>query len=282
MEKNDDENEEEKIPEWRVNVSIPRKPFAGGYFKVRIENESGKININYADESLLKIMLDSFELDDMEKRDIVDSILDWRDADNLHRLNGAEDDYYRSLPDPYDCKDGPFDSIEELLLVKGVTSELFYEKGLQNLLTAVYYKELEKLEKPISSSKAIDFTKVDINAAPPEILRAFPQMDMTIIDEIRLFREEKDFKNLNELATVVGSSAFQAISPYITMDDSDYFTIESLGMVEGSSIRHTIKALIQIDFENEKKYRIIRWYDAVETSRDLEYDLADEISDSGV
>jgi general secretion pathway protein K len=62
-----------------------------------------------------------------EARDIiVDSILDWRDADDFYRIHGAENDYYQSLKEPYRCKNGNFDSIEELLLVRGITPALFY------------------------------------------------------------------------------------------------------------------------------------------------------------
>ena len=42
------------------------------------------------------------------------------------RAQGAEDDYYMSLPEPYHCKNAHFDSVDELLLVKGVTPQLLY------------------------------------------------------------------------------------------------------------------------------------------------------------
>ena len=93
---------------------------------MKIGNESGKINLNHADAATLKMLLSAFDLDEDEKSVIADSILDWRDANDLHRLNGAEDEYYRSLKVPYECKDGDFDSVEELLLVRGVTEALFY------------------------------------------------------------------------------------------------------------------------------------------------------------
>ena len=60
-----------------------------------------------------------------ERDTVIDSILDWRDPNRDHRLNGAEEDYYRGLDPPYSCKDGPFDVVEELLLVRGVTPRLF-------------------------------------------------------------------------------------------------------------------------------------------------------------
>jgi hypothetical protein len=78
-----------------------------------------------------------------ERDAVIDSILDWRDTNREHRLNGAEEDYYRGLDPPYSCKDGRIDVLEELLLVRGVTPELFFGRregdkavpGLRDLLS---------------------------------------------------------------------------------------------------------------------------------------------------
>jgi DNA uptake protein ComE-like DNA-binding protein len=56
--------------------------------------------------------------------DIANSILDWMDPDDEARPNGAETDYYSALTPPYHAKNGPLNSLEELLLVKGVTPQL--------------------------------------------------------------------------------------------------------------------------------------------------------------
>lgn len=58
--------------------------------------------------------------------DIVDAILDWLDSDEERRPGGAESDDYEGLAIPYSCKNGPMESIDELLKVQGVTPEFFY------------------------------------------------------------------------------------------------------------------------------------------------------------
>lgn len=58
--------------------------------------------------------------------DVVDSILDWLDSDEDRRPGGAESDYYESLNIPYSCKNGPMDSIDELLKIQGVVPTVFY------------------------------------------------------------------------------------------------------------------------------------------------------------
>ena len=54
------------------------------------------------------------------------SIIDWIDSDSNTSPDGAEDDYYMSLPNPYHCKNSYLDSIEELLLVQGMTPYLLF------------------------------------------------------------------------------------------------------------------------------------------------------------
>lgn len=82
-------------------------------------DEAGKIDLNTATRDML------IKLPGMTD-EAADSIVDWRDSDSSVTDQGAEDDYYLSLPEPYRCKNGPLESVEELLLVKGITHELLY------------------------------------------------------------------------------------------------------------------------------------------------------------
>lgn len=113
--------------------------FGGGRFELKIADESGKIPINqlvetdYLEEVFRRLLeLEEFGLDKDTVDTIVDSTMDWIDKadeeDDLERFLGAEDSYYQSLEKPYHCKNGPLDVPEELLLVKGMTRELFYGK----------------------------------------------------------------------------------------------------------------------------------------------------------
>lgn len=128
--------------------------FAGGHFAVRMTDEGGKIPINKASESVLRLVLRNVaeggsRVQGVNRREenalttVVDSILDWRDIDNLTRPEGAEKDYYLGLPRPYRPKNGYFDSPEELLMVRGVTADLVYggpdHPGLRDVVS-VYNK----------------------------------------------------------------------------------------------------------------------------------------------
>ena len=94
--------------------------------EIKITDEGSKVNINFADGTRLKKVLDYVGIPPDSQQEIVDSILDWRDPDKEHHLSGAEDDYYESLDPSYKAKNRNLDSVEELLLVKGFKPEYLY------------------------------------------------------------------------------------------------------------------------------------------------------------
>ncbi|HEY5497177.1 MAG TPA: helix-hairpin-helix domain-containing protein, partial [Syntrophales bacterium] len=255
-----DGKEEQEDIRLRINTDIPAIPFGDGQFKVERENESGKVNLNRAGAPLLKMMLSNFEIEDANKNIIVDSIMDWRDKDSLHRLNGAEDDYYLSLPQPYKSKNGDFTSIEELLLVRGVTPGIFYG-GLKDMV-AVYQDKETGLDNRIIAK--FDFDKININAASPRMLRALPRMTEDVVQAIIKYREKKDFRSLTDLSLLVGSDIYAGISPYITLSLSPYYTIKSVGMLKDSQTREGVQAVVKIDRRLTKGYEVIQWIDGLE------------------
>ncbi len=105
---------------------------SNGYYsgiRYGLEDESTKLNLNAvaqfdaeSEGTGREILL---TLPGMTE-EIADAILDWIDADDDTRDYGAESDYYSALSPGYAPKNGPLDSIDELLLVCGVTPWLLY------------------------------------------------------------------------------------------------------------------------------------------------------------
>jgi len=93
-----------------------------------VSDESAKLNINAlilldpTGEVLSKGLL---LLPNMTE-EIADAIVDWVDTDDTQRPTGAESGVYQGLQQPYLCKNGPLNSVEELLLVRGVTPQLLF------------------------------------------------------------------------------------------------------------------------------------------------------------
>ncbi|HUT73249.1 MAG TPA: hypothetical protein VM221_00240, partial [Armatimonadota bacterium] len=99
-----------------------------------IEDESARLNVNTATREQLTALPGMTD-------EAADAILDWRDADDDPRPLGAESDYYLTLPSPYEAGNGPFETVEELRLVRGVDRESFEgdgsetSPGWRNLIT---------------------------------------------------------------------------------------------------------------------------------------------------
>ena len=107
---------------------LPRTkvPLGAGQFSYRITDEEARLNLNASPPDRVERLLQAMGLDKSERDTINDSLQDWRDANDEHRLNGAEsEDYYLKLPLPYRAKNGNLDSITELLQIKGVTPAIY-------------------------------------------------------------------------------------------------------------------------------------------------------------
>jgi len=110
---------------WVPDGSARAWRFAGEDLSIVVTNEQSLIDLNQAPRELLRALLAALDLPPEESDALVDAVLDWRDPDDLHQLNGAEDPDYAAAGRPHGAKDGPFDSVEELQQVLGFDPALF-------------------------------------------------------------------------------------------------------------------------------------------------------------
>jgi general secretion pathway protein K len=250
--------------EWVTDGRAYLLSYDQGTCEIRVTGEAGKVNINTVSEAPLRKIIGQMGLEGEARDVVVDSILDWRDPDDLYRINGAENDYYQSLKEPYNCKNGNLDSIEELLLVRGVTPDLFYGRK------AVKKEEGEGGEKGGAIGLRDLFSiygsgeQVDINSAATPVLRVVLGLPAEVAQRIVKAREEKGFLNQQDLVQRVPE-----IQPFIAeagklmvfQSSVPFYSIESRGKgKEGSSIRG-IKGIVKIDSKEKLGYKMIQWVD---------------------
>ena len=259
--------EGEAPPEYKEWVTDGREypvPFEGVEGAVRVMGEAGKVNINRVSDGMLRKIMTNLGLEAEGRDVVVDSILDWRDPNDFIRVNGAENEYYQSLKEPYDCKNGDFDSVEELMLVRGITPELFYGQKAKG-------KEGEEAkEKPVGLKDIFSLyalgEQIDINSASLPVLRVVLNLPLEVCRQVIRAREEKGFENFPDLlqrvpelspfsGEVQKSVLFGGVNPY--------YTIEARGRSkEGGAVRG-IRAVVKIDSRDKDGYRIIRWLDSM-------------------
>ena len=116
-----------------------------GYYRVHVRDACGRINVNTLCESAANRQNPESQSDYAVLLHLTGdpavaaAIIDWRDPDSIPAPGGAEHEYYTALPQPYLPRNGPFQTLGELLLVRGVTPAMFFggpgRPGLADLLT---------------------------------------------------------------------------------------------------------------------------------------------------
>ncbi len=111
-----------------IATALDDQGYSSGY-RYGLTDESTRLNLNVlpvADAAIPdggRTILLALPL---MTEEIADAIMDFLDEDDEPRDYGAEYDYYAGLEEPYSPANGPLNSVEELLLVKGVTPELLF------------------------------------------------------------------------------------------------------------------------------------------------------------
>lgn len=112
---------------WPLDGTMGQIRFSESNINIAIRDASGLIDLNAANPELLTALVATLDTDSTTQQEIVAAILDWRDADDLLHLNGAEDPDYLAAGHIWSARDGAFASVEELRYVMGMTQQYFDE-----------------------------------------------------------------------------------------------------------------------------------------------------------
>ena len=100
--------------------------WGGQHLRVRVVDESAKVDLNIASPELLAGLMQALGADLERSRRLAGAIADWRDGDDLlNAEGGAEDPDYAAARLPYGAKDRPFETLSELRLVLGMDAALY-------------------------------------------------------------------------------------------------------------------------------------------------------------
>jgi general secretion pathway protein K len=186
-------------------------------------------------------------VDEQQAVALIDSIIDWIDRDKDERDHGAEDGYYLALADPYQPRNGPVKSLDELLLIRGMTPDIFYgneeSSGISEYLTEFG-----------------DDGKININSAPAPVLAALAEgIDDEMAQALIAFREDENNRDL-----LANPGWFAEVSGFpgdIVLEDtfitvrSSYFLVNST--VEMNEFSRTGRAALQRQENGAQK--LLRW-----------------------
>lgn len=224
--------------------------------KVKIIDETGKININRLKNNkgklnrplinqmlrLIDILNKQVDTGAALSYDIVPAIIDWTDDDDeitvlpfvKYRNKGAESGYYSGLSPPYKCSNSPFNTIYDLLSVKGMDTDTF--KKLRDYLT-IYGRG-----------------RININTAPEIVIRSLSEkIDRPGSEMICDRREIRPFRSISEIKTLPGitDTIYREIKGSITVNPAEkYYRVISTAVVNDTET--TVVAVIRKNTEKKK------------------------------
>jgi general secretion pathway protein K len=213
-------------------------------YEVRVESESGKVDINLVQDGVLLAILRQGGLPDEEAESVRDAILDWRDPDDTPRPRGAEWPDYARLPEPVQPRDGKFGDVGELRYVMGV-SPGFHDRFLSRVFTVHG-----------------NSPQVSLLDAPEGVLRALPGVSPEAAKEIVARRAAGSSLSHKDLATLTAGLGITAEGLALLSGPraSAVYTITATGSA-GGGVVHAIRCLVEVAAGGKKGVMILRWLD---------------------
>lgn len=216
---------------WRVDGVPQDFTLDGMHARIFIQDELGRIDLNHADGSVLAALFQSAGLDALSASGLSDKVLDWRDPSPLRHINGAKDQDYRDAGLAYRPRNGPFQSVDELRLVIGVTPEIY--KRVAPALTVYSGHQF-----------------IDPQVAPPEALLAIPGMDAGKVSSIISARAQQAYGGPNAIATS------DLTDPINALKGRAYTIRAELEMPNGLIRRETA---IRLTGDARRPYWVLNW-----------------------
>lgn len=130
-----------------------------GTFRIEVLDAGSFININTISEEFLENLPLTTEQ--------IDSLLDWREEQMQPRVEGGKDEFYNQLTYPYNARLGLFESVEEVLLVKGFEPAVLYDPPQEVSGFQLQAGNIEDLP-PLFEMLTVDSTSPNVNAATGE------------------------------------------------------------------------------------------------------------------
>jgi general secretion pathway protein K len=239
---------------WRVDGTVYAWRFATGEIRVAIRDEGGKIDLNTGRDGILRGLFRAIDLDLDQSDALADAILDFRDPDELRHVNGAEDPDYKAAELDHDAKDAPFEVVEELQQVYGMTREI-YDQVASSL--TVYSR------KPAPNQKI----------APPQVLEAMFGKREELEDRDGLQFGDLSPEDISETPGILWLGNSKARS------EVSIYTIHAEARMPSSAV-FALEAVVYLRVAADEPYQFYAWRRA---KRELFEDgkEEDEESDSG-
>ena len=232
--------------------------FATGSATVHIIPETAKLSVNQATPDQLVRLLIALAVPPDKATEVAQGIVDWRSPSQGGTLS-AFDEYYMNLTPSFRSRHASFQEIEELLLIRGVTADLFYPSYVQNLQGKLTRRAGLRDCLSVYGSPTV----IDANSSESAVMEAIGVSPATAAAIVQI-RQAVPFKAQDRLSALSdGSAGFARLG----LAPSSICTLRATAQLrlpngQLSDLRRTVSALVKfLGPEWNPPFHIMRWYD---------------------
>jgi general secretion pathway protein K len=227
-----------------------------GRVDVEITDENGKIDLNFASETVLERLLSTLGSDLQSARSVATAIVEWRNPSSLTRWSSAVASGNLLQFDPTQPTKIDYRSVEELLNVPGVTPELFYGRYVRRD-DGRFLRQSGLSDCVTVDSKS---AQININYAPYPVLLALTPEDPRVADYVVAGREKQPFHSPGDLTSEFPASLSAETLSALTTQTSGRYSLLSSGRIHGGTVAR-IEAVVNVQGVSQGRFQLVRWKD---------------------
>jgi len=218
---------------WPTDGSVRQITLDGVAVRIAVLDESGRIDLNHASATLLDGLLRSAGVEPDWRPALIDAILDWRDPNPGQRPQAPSASDYARAGLAYGPRNGPFQSVEELQLVLGISPALY--RKLAPWLTLATQQD-----------------GVNPAVAPRPVLLALPGASVELVDayleQRRLHREQG-----------LPPPAFEGVGGNLAGGSGVAYSIRALARLPGGTVGGIGAVIAPNPADPNRPFRVLAW-----------------------
>ncbi|MBI2890611.1 MAG: general secretion pathway protein GspK [Nitrospirae bacterium] len=239
--------------DWNVPEPFNTVALGDGWVKGQVEDEERRFNVHTITRDQLACLARELEIEqDFDAESVHRRITEWTDRTGS---DGVQEDPYSARRPPVLRPDAPFEAPGEVALIEGIGWQTYLK--LRPYLTIWPQREPTQPTEGSSDQPEKRRPKINVNTAPPIVLKCVDKDMPTVAETILGLREEDPFRNVQDLQTRVQGIPAAALG--LLTVQSDIFTVRSAGQVGPEGRASTVIVTAVLDRRKQDELRLIYW-----------------------
>jgi general secretion pathway protein K len=251
------EQEGPQFWQWQPGQRDNTLSFGGGKVELRIVNASGLVDLDRASSEQFARLFRARGLEPEKAQALADSIVEWRSPAESELAIQVFSPSAQPGDEPVAPFHRPFRSVEEVLNVPGMSREIFYGTAEFNDEGKIQARFGVGQDLTVFSGS----NQINVNYASEPALESVPGITPDLARAIIQERAKGPFASPDDVGQRLSTSLPDKSLPYLTTGTGPTYVIIAVGRMNGSRVRRSVEAVVEMKPQGSRPYRVIGWCD---------------------